>query len=95
MHFMIEFKTLRYLDVLEVLSAVETSSGRRGLKERVWIHLCDDGRITNDAMTYINIEDSHEDLIDDHGAELGNDLEVIKQAVAHLPMAKIQWYATW
>ena len=92
---MIEMKTLKYLDVLEVLKEVEKESKRPGLKRRVWIHLCDNGNIHNDTMTYINTEDSHELLVADHGEELGNDLEAIKQAVSHIPIEEISWFATW
>ena len=89
---MIELKTLAYLDILEVLHEVEASSKRPGLKDRVWSDLSD---IRNGSVTYLNIEDKHEDLIRFHGEHLGNDLEAIKQAVAHIPIEKIIWFATW
>ena len=92
---MIQFKTLKYLDVLEVLDIVETRSKRPGLKGRVWTHLCDTDGISNGCMTDINIEDSYKDLVEDYGQVLGEDHEAIKQAVSHLPLEEIQWYATW
>ena len=91
----IELKTMRYLDVLEILAEVETSSKRPGLKERVWTHLCNTDGISNGKMTYINTEDDHDDLIEQHGEFLGNDLETIKQAIAHIPEKDVLWFATW
>lgn len=91
---MIELKTLRYLDVLEVLAEVEKESKRVGLKEHIWRYLCE-GHICNGSMIYINIEDDYEDLIEHYGEYLGNDLEAIKQAVAHIPLEDIFWFVTW
>ncbi len=92
---LIKLKTMRYLDVLEVLEEVEKSAERPGLKERVWTHLCDNGDIYRDSLTYINTEDSYADLVEEHGEYLGNDLEAIKQAITHIPEDDIIWFATW
>jgi len=92
----IQLKTMEYLDLHEVLKTVETATKRAGLANRVWESLMKEQLFDgNDSFGYVPIEDSHEELTEEYGQILGDDFEAIKQAVAHIPLEKIQWLSRW